>query len=96
MKTYRITPKAERDLLGIGHYTLDRWGEAQRNTYLRSLINRFSWLCEFPDLGTKRDDIKEGYCAYQEGKHMIFYIIREEHIDIIGVLHERMDYKTHF
>jgi len=94
MKTYRVTPKAERDLLAIGQYTLEKWGEEQRNIYLQNLVNRFAWLCEYPDLGIKRDEIKEGYLSYHEGKHLIFYVVSDDFIDIIGVLHERMDYKS--
>lgn len=94
MRTYRVTPKAERDLLAIGQYTLSRWGKRQRNIYLQSLVKRFSWLCEYPDLGTNRADIKAGYLCYHEGKHLIFYIVSDNFIDIIGVLHERMDFKS--
>ena len=95
MKTYRITPKAERDLLAIGEYTLKQWGESQRDIYLKSIVDRLTWLCDYPELSTKRDDIREGYYSYHEGKHLIFYMINDNHIDIIGVLHERMDYKVH-
>lgn len=94
VKTYRVTPKAERDLLAIGQYTLEKWGVRQRDIYLQNLVNRFTWLCEHPNLGANRDDIKQGYLSYHEGKHLIFYVVSDEFIDIIGVLHERMDFQS--
>lgn len=33
--------------------------------------------------------------CYPEGRNVIFYVIRHNHIEIIGVLHENMDVMRH-
>lgn len=95
MRTLRVTPKAERDLLAIARYSEEAWSVHQRDRYLKTLTDRFLWLCDNHELGKVRDDINPDYWAYHEGKHMIFYLVSDAYIDIIGVLHERMDYQAH-
>jgi toxin ParE1/3/4 len=55
------------------------------------LDRRFGSLAEHPDLGKPRPDIKQGYHCYPQGAHVIYYLVRAGRIDIIGVLHQRMD-----
>jgi toxin ParE1/3/4 len=78
-------------LRAIAGYTLKTWGRKQRNGYLRALDRRFRWLAEHPHLGKPRPDIKQGYHSYPQGVHVIYYLVRGGGIDIIGVLHSRMD-----
>ena len=94
--TYRITPRAKEDLKAIGRYTLKTWGKAQRDTYLHAMEERFAWLAQRPDLGRHRPEVREGYYSYPQGSHVVFYLIRESGIDIIGVPHQRMDIMNYF
>jgi toxin ParE1/3/4 len=96
MPGYRVTPRALEDLKNIGRYTEQQWGKRQRNTYLRALEKRFSWLAENPQLGKHRTDVAEGYYSFPEGEHVVFYMIGEESIDIIGIPHKEMDIITYF
>jgi|APHig6443718053_1056840.scaffolds.fasta_scaffold676890_1 toxin ParE1/3/4 len=93
---FRVTPRAAKDLRAIASYTLRAWGRKQRDAYLRGLDRRFAWLAEHPYLGKPRPDIKDGYHSYPQGSHVIFYLVCEAGIDIIGVLHQRMDVLTYF
>ncbi len=93
---FRITPRAAQDLRNIGRYTLKRWGKEQRDTYLRALDRRFAWLAELPDRGRHRPEVQEGYYSYLQGSHVVFYLIREAGIDIIGIPHQRMDILNYF
>jgi len=88
---YRIRALAQADLESIWLYTCEEWGAAQADTYLESLIQRFEWLVENPALGKPRDDIKQGYFCFPEGMHLIFYILKNNHVEIIGIPHQRMD-----
>ena len=96
MPGYRVTPRALEDLKNIGRYTEQQWGKRQRNTYLRALEKRFSWLAENPQLGKHRTDVAEGYYSFPQGEHVVFYMIGEESIDIIGIPHKEMDIITYF
>ena len=66
-------PCSEEDLLGIGRYTLERWGEVQCRRYLTELDARFHALAKSPEAGRTCDEIRAGYRCYREGKHVIFY-----------------------
>jgi toxin ParE1/3/4 len=90
---FRITPRAKEDLKSIGRYTLRTWGKKQRNRYLRDMDRRFQWLAKQPQIGKQRPDIKNGYCCYLQGSHLIFYII---HQDSIGIPHKSMDIVNYF
>lgn len=97
MSTYRITPRAFDDLKSIARYTLDQWGEAQQEKYLRALDSRFSWLASSPLLGRHRPEIRDGYFSYLQGSHVVFYTLHPEGgISIIGVLHQAMDVDVYF
>lgn len=94
--SFRVTPRALEDLKNIGAYTLDVWGKTQRDKYLRAIDNRFAWLASQPRQGKYRIDIEEGYYSFPQGSHVIFYIIRNEGIDIIGIPHKNMDILNYF
>jgi toxin ParE1/3/4 len=96
MKRYRITPRAGDDLKNIGHYTEQHWGRAQRNIYLKNLEKRFVWLADNPRLGKHRSDIRDGYDSFPQGEHVVFYLIAQDCIDIIGIPHNEMDVISYF
>ncbi len=95
-KTYRITPRAQEDLKNIGRYTLKIWGRKQRDLYLQAMVKWFERLANRPDSGRHRAEVQEGYFSYPQGSHIIFYLLREGGIDIIGIPHQRMDVLNYF
>ncbi len=42
-------------------------------------------------MGRERPEIKPGYRSIAEGKHVIFYRVGDSGIEILRILHERMD-----
>lgn len=94
--SYRVTPRAQQDLINIGRYTLEMWGKKQRNLYLRAIEQRFRLIADNPYMGRHRPDVKEGYYSFPQGSHVIFYLIHDNGIDIIGVPHQRMDILNYF
>lgn len=93
---HRITPRAFEDIKNIGRYTLRQWGRSQRDVYLRRLDARFAWLAENPQAGRRRDEIAPGYRSFAHEAHIVFYLISDNAIDIIGVPHQAMDIPAHF
>lgn len=91
MLAYSLRALARADLEAIWLYTFREWGAEQADSYLQSLFSRFSWLAENPSFGRNRDDIKTGYLCFPEGRHLIFYIIKNNKVDIIGIPHQSMD-----
>ena len=96
MPEFRITPRAQDDLKNIGRYTERQWGNRQRNTYLKALKKRFGWLAEDPQLGKHRTDVAEGYYSFPQGEHVVFYLIGDKGIYLIGNPHKEMDIITYF
>jgi len=96
MSRFRITPRARDDLKNIGRYTERQWGKAQRNAYLKDLEKRFGWLAENPQLGKHRSDVTAGYYSFPQGEHVVFYLVGQEGIEIIGVPHKEMDIISYF
>ncbi|MFV1985347.1 MAG: type II toxin-antitoxin system RelE/ParE family toxin [Thiohalomonadales bacterium] len=88
---YFLRALAQADLETIWLYTNEPWGQDQADSYIKSLIQRFDWLAENPALGKPRDDIKQGYFCFPEGMHLIFYILKNKQIEIIGLPHHWMD-----
>ena len=93
---FRLTPRAKEDLRGIWNYTFAEWSEAQADKYVTLIYERFSWLATRPQIGKHRADIQEGYYCFPQGSHLIFYLIRDNGIDIIGVPHKEMDILNYF
>ncbi|MDZ7769216.1 MAG: type II toxin-antitoxin system RelE/ParE family toxin [Woeseiaceae bacterium] len=88
---FRLTPRAAADLDAIADYTIETWGLAQLGDYLRSMNSRFEWLAENPFAGRERNDVHPGYRSFPEGSHIIFYVVSDDYVDIIGIPHKSMD-----
>ncbi|MCG8322103.1 MAG: type II toxin-antitoxin system RelE/ParE family toxin [Cytophagales bacterium] len=68
-----------------------KWGINQRNTYLTQIDTAFHMLSDNPAKGFSCDYIRQGYFKYGVGKHLIFYRIINLDIEIVRILHERMN-----
>ncbi|WP_414975922.1 type II toxin-antitoxin system RelE/ParE family toxin [Gordonia sp. (in: high G+C Gram-positive bacteria)] len=43
----------------------------------------------------RSDDVRAGYRKYATGSHLVFYVQAGESVDIIRILHRRMDPARH-
>jgi len=91
MHKYRLTPSAKSDLIEIWNYTVETWGEKQAEKYLQDIEDKLNQLAANPELGRRRSEISPGYYSFPIQKHTIFYLNSGHHIDIIGILHGKMD-----
>ena len=87
---FRITRAAYRDLLEIGRYTRERWGDEQRRRYLTQLDSCFKRLAKDPRSGRACDEIRPGYWRHRQGRHVVFYEVTGKMVVIVRILHERM------
>lgn len=90
-----LRPKSLQDLEGIWNYTLDTWGEDQADHYILELNDGFESLADHPEKGRACDDIREGYRKYDIGKHIVFYRLTLKGIEVVRILHQRMDPDRH-
>jgi len=92
---YRFRPKARADLDAIWDYTYSNWGAKQARHYLTDIKRVCTQLMRDPKLGKVRDDLHGSLRVYPAGKHLIFYLEIYDGIDVVRVLHERMDIRRH-
>jgi len=91
---YRLRPLAEADLEGIWTYTEERWSPEQADSYVRGLLDAFAGLAAGTKVG-RPADVREGYSKYVVGSHVIYYVQGEDGIEVVRVLHGRMDVSRH-
>ena len=88
--------KALEDLENIWHYTKENWGESQADAYYRTLTEAMDFLIRFPEAGRRYEEVYPGLRGFRAGKHILFYLIRHKNtVEIIRILHERMDFRRH-
>ncbi|MCB1696773.1 MAG: type II toxin-antitoxin system RelE/ParE family toxin [Halioglobus sp.] len=92
---YFIRELALTDLEEIWLFTLSEWSVEQADAYTGSILARMNWLADNPSAGKPRDDIKPGYFCFPEGRHLIFYIMTDNTVDVIGIPHQSMDITGH-
>ncbi len=95
MTRYRLTPAAQRDLSSIWDYTQDHWGAGQAQSYVAEIRIAIERIAADPGRGHPCDEVRLGYRRYGIGSHLLFYIEREGGVDVIRILHQRMDPTRH-
>jgi toxin ParE1/3/4 len=96
VKRHRLTPAAQQDLSSIWDFTRERWDETQAEIYLTELWLAIERVAADPRRGRTCDDIRNGYRCYGIGSHLVFFVERTHSVDVIRVLHQRMDPTRHF
>lgn len=96
MPDLNIAPLARDDLKDIGRYTQTNWGVAQRDVYLRTFAAIFEQMRDGLITGRVRSEIWAGLLSYPCNKHIIFFRRTDAgDVEILRVLHERMDFERH-
>lgn len=92
---YLFRPRAQTDIESIWNYTCRTWGISQAHHYVNGLRDVCAYLAKNPNVGKTRDDLYTGLHVYPSEKHLIFYLVVGNGIDVVRILHERMDSKPH-
>ena len=96
LKHYELSEAADFDLDAIFDYTEIEHGFNQAVKYLLALETVFNSLVVNPEIGRKRQEIKEALYSIVEQEHIIFYRILKNHIRIVRVLHGSRDLPKYF
>lgn len=93
---YLVSPAAQADLDQIWDYTSDRWGPNQAEQYLREIQRAIERAAANPHIGQACDEVRPGYRKLSAGSHLLFYrIATGDVVDIVRILHQRMDVDRH-
>lgn len=94
---FRLSSHADRDLLSILKYTKKVWGPEQVFMYLGLLGRTRDMIVANPSLpGSKsRNDLARSCRSFRCDKHIFFYRLRNNTVEIARILHESMDFPRH-
>ena len=95
MAGFAFSPAAQADIEEIWDYTVSRWGEAQAERYTRDIQATCEALGNGALAGLSAEDIRAGYRKIAVGSHVMYYRERENRLEIVRILHRRMDVARH-
>ena len=91
MRDVILRPEAERDIEDIADYTIEQWGKGQARLYVSELRQAIEGLStsgmRHPLAQYAHPGLRRMIC----GSHLIFYLIDDTAVDVVRILHERMD-----
>jgi toxin ParE1/3/4 len=93
-RTCQLTPLARADLENIWNYTADTWSPEQADKYISEFVTAFAAIAAGERKGRLIPE-RAGYLKYAVGSHLVFYREGEATIDVVRVLHQRMDVERH-
>jgi len=93
--SYKISKRAVIDLDEIWDYTVAHWSVAQADRYYELIFDEIEYICKNIDSGKSVDHVRKGYRASKVKSHLIFYRIADGFVEVIRILHERMDIEKH-
>ena len=93
---YEISIEAVQDLEKIWLYTRENWSMDQADRYFNLIMNEIEYLSEEPNSGSDFGYVRKSYFRSRIKSHFIFYKInkKKEAIEILRILHQRMDIET--
>lgn len=90
-----LRQEAINDLNKIWDYTFEKWSEKQADKYYTNIKIACIKIGENPNLGKEYCEIRKDLLGFTSGKHIIFYqIISADRIEVMRILHQRMDLKS--
>ena len=91
-----LSPKAKADLSKIWDYTYSEWGVEQAEKYVRDLWSVMQEQTREFTKSVDIGDVRKGYRKVRSGSHVIFFkVTREGVVDVVRILHQKMDFDRH-
>ncbi len=94
---FRLTPAAQADLGSIWQYTVETWSIAQGESYVRDIETACRKLAGGLMVSRDAGHVRPGYRKARVGLHFLYFITSTDGaIEIVRILHERMDVEARF
>ena len=94
---YRLSGKAEADLVDIARYTLRKHGVEQQRRYIDGLYTFFEIIAVTPKLGHSAPQISPHTRVRRyEKDHLVYYRIVGQMVEIARVLHGKQEQRSAF
>lgn len=91
MKRLFLSAEARQDLREIWTYTARTWGRDQADRYALGIRAMFTRLVAGQAVSRSADQVQSGLRKVPVGRHVVFFRETEERVEVVRVLHERMD-----
>jgi len=62
--------------------------------FCRTIFDEIAFICKHPKTGKQMDEVGKNYRAAKVKSHLIFYKVENDIVQIVRILHERMDIKN--
>ena len=96
MNEILFSPQAKADLSAIWDYTYTEWGAEQAEKYVRDLWTVLQEKTRDLTKSVDISDVRKGYRKIQAGSHVIFFrVTRDGAVDVVRILHQKMDFDRH-
>ena len=94
MKPLVLTPAAQADMEVIWDYTIEHWGLDQADRYTDDIRGTLHDLASGHRQG-RPVDVRPGYMKYLIGSHVVYFRDHCDCIEVVRILHGRMDVSCH-
>ena len=91
----RFSEDASADLQHISQYTLGYWGAKQEQRYLDLIYDLLAKIQSDPLRWKFRNELHQNSQSALVGKHVIFFKLHEDYIQVARILHQSMDFSRH-
>lgn len=92
MKRINFRTAASADMRKVARETQPAWGEAQAYKYSRQLRDDIKSLAEFL-LRFPAFESRPGLRRMNSGRHAVFYLVFDDRIEIVRVMHLASDFE---
>jgi toxin ParE1/3/4 len=92
VKRVKFRTAAMTDLRRIARETRKQWGDEQAERYVGTLRNDIQSLREF-SLRFPAFELRPGLRRMNSGKHAVFYLVADEAIEVVRVIHVASDFE---
>src|SRR5436189_3225446 len=91
-----ISKKAVSDLEEVWLYTVEKWSVEQADRYYNLIVDEINYISRNINAGKSMEHVRKGYRASKVKSHLIFYRVQNDTVEVIRILHERMDIENRF
>jgi toxin ParE1/3/4 len=91
MREVILRPRAERDIANIANYTIEQWGKMQARQYVATLRSAIQGLGDSALRHPTAEALHPGLRRMPCQRHIIYFLASDRTVEIIRILHERMD-----
>jgi toxin ParE1/3/4 len=96
MREVVLRPDAEADVEDAADYTIQQWGAEQARAYIRELRRATEQLATTALRHSIHNTIYPGLRRKRSGMHHIYYLVTEDRVEVLNIIHVSRDPGLHF